>query len=130
MSLVLKLAHQLRHDLSICFTSESYIRKIFVFYFRVVINDSVMNEVYFFVLITVRMTISLIYLSTSCPTSMSNSYCRLNRFICELLYQSLDAVKTGRTISFLRKLSQHFPDSVVFFRKRYDTGTVVPSVFE
>lgn len=130
MSFVFQFSHQLCDNLSVGLASESYITEIFVFDFGMVVNDPVMDDENFFILVKVGVTISLVDLSTSCPSGMSNSDSGVDGLFGELVDKSLNAIQTNRGVCFFRKLAKHLFDFGVVFCEGNNTGTVVASVFE
>lgn len=92
MALIFQLAHELSHHFSVSFASESYIAQVFIFDLGMVIDDSIVDDENFLVLVVVRVAISLVYLTTSGPSRVGDSNCRFDRFFSELVHESLNAI--------------------------------------
>jgi len=130
VSFILEFAHQLSNNFCISLASKIHLRKVFVFDFGMIVNNTIVNKKYFLILVVVRMTVSFIYLTTSCPSGMSNSNSWTDRFFCEFIDKSLNAIKTWLTISLFRKLAHHFSDLIVLFSEWNNAGTIIASIFE
>ena len=108
MPFIFQFSHQLGNNLGIGLASEGNIAEIFVFDLGIIIDNSIMHNENFFVLVVVRMAISFIYLAAGCPSSVSDSNCGTNWLLGELLDKSLNTVQSRSVISFLCEFAQHF----------------------
>jgi hypothetical protein len=57
-----------------------------------IVDYSIVNNEDFFILVVMRMTISLIDLAAGCPSGMGDSNCRADGFLGELVDKSFDAI--------------------------------------
>ena len=130
MTFVLQFSHQLGHNLCVSLASESYIWQIFVFDLGMIVNDSIVDQENFLVLVIVRVTVPFVDLTTCCPSCMSDTNCWVNRLLIEFLNESLNTIKTRRRISLFSELTEHFLDFVILPGEGNDSGTVIASVFE
>ncbi len=85
VSLPFQFAHQLGHNLSVGLASKLHIRQVFSFDFRMVINNSIVNEEDFLILVIVGVGISLVHLSACGPSGMGYADGWVYCLGCELL---------------------------------------------
>lgn len=118
------------NNFSISFASEVDFWQVFIFDFSMIVDDSIMDEEYFLILVVVWVTVSFVNLTTCCPSGVGNSHCGVDWLFGEFIHQFLYAVHSWWAISLLCKLAYHLFDFVVFFSERHNTCTVVTSIFE
>lgn len=92
VAFIFQFAHKLCHHFCVSFASEIYVTQVFVFNLTMVIDDSIVNDENFLILVGVWMAISLIYLTTSGPSCVGNSDCGVYCLLGELVDKSLNAI--------------------------------------
>lgn len=130
VAFVFQFSHKLGHDLCVSLAAESYIGQILVFDLGMIVNDSIVNQENFLVLVIVRVTVPFVDLTACRPSCMSDTNCWVNRLLIELLNESLNTIKTRRRITLFSKLTEHFLDFVILLGEGNDSCTVIASVFE